>query len=203
MDAPVGTTGINWVTAIVAWLGSLIIAVVAYSGTVRGARQQAFETEKLRLRHDIARRRLREFDELVREFRGLCLAGEMGERVLRMAETTRWIELWSEVGMAATLVGSPADREEIEKCFRAANVAIAEYSHQCAEFTKMLHLDRDDPKRLGSVIAAELADAHHGFAVWIRRLELVVDWAAERRLDAAAKSVPPSPVDLPELKPGR
>jgi len=109
---------LGWPTA-AAWLGTLIIALVAYLGTVRAGRQQAIETEKMKLRHSIADRRLRVFDGAVADLLGMML--EMARQdsdtdaVRDAAERFRSVypQAGLQVVLAADLAMRPADSDAV------------------------------------------------------------------------------------------
>jgi len=174
--------------------------------TVKAGLQQALETEKLRLRHEIARRRLDDFDDAVRTFRGNHLIWKHFTDVLKGSDdrTAIW-GAWAEVARRALLVANSRDRDLIRKTVRKVQDYLSEYEDSIAAVARMLH----EKDYSGTQIRAQVPEPLKSATECASRkrdrmltgmdvLAVVVDWAAERRLEAATETVPPSPFELSE-----
>ena len=111
MESATSSSLIQWPVVVIpgaiSFLGVLLAVFAAHltaKATVRGARQQAIETEAMKLRYSIAERRVAQFDDAaVRLLR--LLKGYAEERLLAPSRA-EFLSLSMEVAMAAHLVAS-------------------------------------------------------------------------------------------------
>jgi hypothetical protein len=156
------------------------------NATLNAGLKHAIDTEVLRLRHGIARRRLSHFDQLV----GEILQGTRGrdlDDVMKWFGSNNFRETALQLAACAELIGSPHEREEMIPLIAAFQQNAFEVRRLAARFRSAPPSDRHNEFR-------EMATAHIGLRTSLKYLQGAADWAAERRLTAL--QVSKAPADL-------
>jgi hypothetical protein len=176
MAAPVHPETISWATVFISVAVSAVTAVIAALLTglynVRASRQQAVDSEIIKLRHDLTKRRVDQFNAAMERLKLMYANADSNASFCECFKSNSVGYLADEICSYASLVPSSADYAHVSRARQAFVHAIIDMMDA-----------RMDPKLLG--------DAYDNFDTCIRALEGTVDWAAERRLHATAKGTPP------------
>jgi len=161
-------------TVVVSIVGAILAAYITAAFTLRGAREQSIETERLRLVHSIVQRRLAEFDERVRRFRAeICLEGTVSE-VIGSIRRSNAATLSQEVAHSAIFVG-PRYEAGIRQQWGVEFVESVQALAEAADELARVRAPED-------AVAERLEEESRNVLAHLDALEWRVDMAAENRL---------------------
>ena len=180
----------SWGPAIAAWVGALIITlaggVLTYRATIKAGREQAIETEKLRIRYGILRRRVEGFDQA-----SIALQKFMHENPvtssLEMYAKHHFRDLAVAVVSAAGIIDTSGPQptgllgsadQFNDACLDMADAA----SEGLQAKSRATQINEDDRQRIVERVAAAWAKIQTTFL----DLQSAVDQAAEERLQSMA-----------------
>ena len=174
MAAPVHPETARWATVCISVVASLIAVWLAGRYNLRASRQQALDSEIIKFRHDLIKRRVDQFAAAMHRFRLMYANADSVTSFCKCFDGTSVGYLVDEILGYASLVPSSAD-----------------YAHVSSARQAFLHAVIKVTDATGVGQSAVLSDAYNNLEFCVRALEGTVDWAAERRLHAMAEGTPP------------
>ena len=148
MGAAAELDAINWITVVVSAAlsvtASLIAALLMARATVAGARQQALETERMRLRYEAATGRLRQFNVYAAELLRGMVEGTLGGPGLARLESYLQLE--------AELVSGPYYGTRVE-------AAVHVFQNACLKAERTMRTEGDDALRTDPDVGKPLWDS--------------------------------------------
>ena len=179
---------VNWLTASAAWAGALFIALagglLTYFATVKAGLSHALETERMKLRYDILRRRVAEFDQAAKAWRRYTRENPI-DTSLKAYIQIPFRDLFLDVTLCASLVA--VSSREVDDTVPAAE----RFAQACVDLssaireggsrvTRASEVSDTDANGISECLKEKMSEAD----VSLLDLQTCVDEAAEKRLQS-------------------
>ena len=119
LGAQSGTVPFAIAVMAISVIGAIIAARITARATIKGSREQAIETERVRLRYDVAKRRIREFDHAAMALEQYLR--EQAEQLFQGFDPLAFRVLAQPVGLTAMIVAGKEVATDVSEFFKACN----------------------------------------------------------------------------------